>query len=342
MRIAEIAPPWLTVPPAGYGGIEQVVGILAERLHAGGHRVTLFAPAGSRTQADVVSPLAAAGTTRIDEIWPETHHALVAYLRAAEFDVVHDHTLVGTALATLLGGKPPVVHTLHGVWNRDASRYYPLIDDVVHLVAISESQRRANRHVRYAATIPNGIELDDYPLGDSPREDFLVYIGRSSPDKAPDLALDVAHRAGLPLKMVVKRQTARELEHWDRVVAPLLSDDDEVLDEVTPDEKVDLLRRGRAFVFPIRWEEPFGLVMIEAMACGMPVVATPCGAAAEIVRDGETGFIRGDLDELAATIGRTREISPEACRRRVRERYSAEAMVDGYERLFVQLHEAAA
>jgi glycosyltransferase involved in cell wall biosynthesis len=239
-------------------------------------------------------------------------------------------------------GQPPVVHTLHGAWTRDASAYYPLVDGVVHLVAISESQRRANGHVRYAATIPNGIELDAYPLGEGPREDFLLYIGRSSPDKAPELALEVAHRAGLPIKMIVKRQTARELEHWNRVVVPLLSDDDEVLDEVTEDEKVDLLRRGRAFVFPIRWEEPFGLVMIEAMACGMPVIATPCGAASEVVRDGETGFIRGDLDQLAATIERTGEISPEACRRRVRERYSAEAMVDGYEHLFVQLHEAGA
>jgi glycosyltransferase involved in cell wall biosynthesis len=152
----------------------------------------------------------------------------------------------------------------------------------------------------------------------------------------------VAHRAGLPLKLIVKRQTARELEHWNRVVVPLLSDDDEVLDEVTGEQKVDLLRRGRAFVFPIRWAEPFGLVMIEAMACGMPVIATPYGAASEVVRDGETGFIRSDLDQLAATIDRTGEISPEACRRRVQERYSAQAMVDGYEHLFVQLHEAGA
>ena len=224
MRIAEIAPPWLTVPPAGYGGIEQVVSILADRLADRGHEVTLFAAAGSRSRAEVVSPLPAAGTARIEETWPETHHALSAYRRAADFDVVHDHTLVGTALATMLGGQPPVVHTLHGVWNRDATAYYPLVDAIVHLVAISESQRRANGHVRYAATIPNGIELDDYPLGEEPREDFLVYIGRASPDKAPELALEVAHRAGLPIKMVVKRQTAAELETGTRVVVPLLGD----------------------------------------------------------------------------------------------------------------------
>jgi glycosyltransferase involved in cell wall biosynthesis len=174
MRIAEIAPPWLAVPPAGYGGIEQVVSILADRLHARGHRVTLFAAAGSRSEAEVVSPLAAAGTARIDETWPETHHALSAYLRASDFDVVHDHTLVGTALAAVLTGQPPVVHTLHGAWTRDASAYYPLVDEVVNLVAISESQRRANGSIRYAATIPNGIELDAYPLGEGPREDFLL------------------------------------------------------------------------------------------------------------------------------------------------------------------------
>jgi glycosyltransferase involved in cell wall biosynthesis len=275
MRIAQIAPPWFEVPPAGYGGIELVVDVLARGLQARGHEVTLFAPEGSRSDADVVSPLPAAGPRRIGDPWFELYHTLSAFLRADEFDLVHDHTFLGPALATVNGHRQPVVHTLHGPWGGRARVFYELVHEHVHLVAISRAQRRANGEVRYAATVPNGIELQRYPLASGPREDFLVYIGRSNRDKAPELAVELAHRAGLPIKLVVKRSEDAEREHWRREVEPQLDGSEEVLGEVGHEEKVELLRRGRAFVFPIRWEEPFGLVMIEAMACGMPVLATP-------------------------------------------------------------------
>jgi len=334
MKIAQIAPPWIEVPPEGYGGIELVVSLLADGLEQRGHNVTLFAAAGSRSRAEVVSPLAPTGTEAIGDQWAETYHALFAHLSADEFDIIHDHTFMGSALATMRDGSPPVVHTLHGPWVDQARLYYDLLDEHIHLVAISGSQRQGNGGIRYAATIPNGIDLDQYPLADDEREEFLVYIGRSNSDKAPDLAVELAHKCGLPIKLIVKRAEAAEQEHWEQHVEPLLDGSEEVLDEVDHQRKVDLLQRGRAFVFPIRWQEPFGLVMIEAMACGMPVVATPRGAAAEIVTDGETGFLHEDLDGLAAAIGRCSEISPHACRARVERQFSAEAMVTAYERLF--------
>ena len=334
MRIAEIAPPWIEVPPQGYGGIELVVDLLTTGLHARGHDVTLFAPEGSLSDADVVSPLPAAGASSIGDPWFEAYHVLVAYRAVEQFDLVHDHTFLGPALAATLRDGPPVVHTLHGPWEGRARSYYQLLHDQIHLVAISATQRSANSSVHYAGTIPNGIDLRSYPLGEGRREDFLVYIGRSNADKAPELAVELAHRANLPLKLVVKCNEDAEREHWKREVEPRLNGSEEVLAEISHDEKVDLLQRGRAFVFPIRWDEPFGLVMVEAMACGMPVLATPRGAARDLVVDGETGFLRDDLDELAAMTAAVDDIRPQDCRAHVERHFSADAMATAYEELF--------
>jgi glycosyltransferase involved in cell wall biosynthesis len=337
MRIAEIAPPWLAVPPRGYGGIELVVAALASGLDARGHDVTLFAPKGSTSEADVVSPLHPAGPELIGNPWYEAHHAVTAFMRHDEFDILHNHTFLGTALGAALPEAPPVVHTLHGAWTPEARRYYDLVEGHLELVAISEAQRRANEGIRYAATIPNGIDLARYPMGQEQRDDFLVYIGRAKSDKAPDEAIELARRVGRPLKLVCKQAEPEEVEYWNEVVEPLLGPDIEVLPEVGHEEKLELLQRGFAFVFPIRWEEPFGLVVIEAMACGMPVVARPRGAVADIVIDGETGFLDDDLDRLADAIERVGEISPSACRARVEECYSSDTMVAAYEDLFVRL-----
>jgi glycosyltransferase involved in cell wall biosynthesis len=333
MKIAEIAPPWIAVPPQGYGGIELVVHELASRLHARGHDVTLFAPEGSTAPCEIVSLLPPTGPDAIGNGMVEAIHAVGSHLAAGSFDVVHDHTLMGPGLAAV-SGAVPCVHTLHGPWTEHSALYYGLLADRVHLVAISESQRRGNPAIPYAATIPNGIDLDRYPLAAGPREDFLLYIGRATPDKAPELAVELARRADLPLTLVVKRGEPQEREHWERHVEPLLRDCDVALEGISHEEKVDLLRRARAFVFPIQWEEPFGLVVAEALACGLPVVATPRGAVAELVDDGVTGFLRADLEGLAAALGDVDRISPEACRAAVEARYSAEAMTDGYERLF--------
>ncbi len=336
MKIAEIAPPWFAVPPTGYGGIELVVALVTDGLVDRGHDVTLFASGGSRTKATLVTPLIdPPDPALLGNAWYDAFHAASAYLEIADnFDVVHDHSgIVGSTLGALARGRPPVVHTLHGPWTEPSRKLYGLLADSVHLVAISAAQRADNPDIRYAGVVHNGVDLDEYPLIES-KDDFLVYIGRANPDKGPTLAIEVARRAGLPLAMVVKKNEPFERAYWDEIVAPLLHDEVEVYEAISHERKVDLLGRARAMVFPIQWPEPFGLVMVEAMACGTPVVACPAGAAVELVDEGVTGYLRESIDGLVQAVGEVGRCSPLVCRARVSENFSAGAMVEAYERIY--------
>ena len=217
MRIAQIAPPWFAVPPTGYGGIELVVSLLADGLTERGHDVTLFASGGSETKATLVSPLVdPPDPALLGNPWFDAYHALSSYLAIGdEFDVVHDHSgIAGSAMGALLRGKPPVVHTLHGPWTELTRRYYAMLHEHVHLVAISESQRADNSGVVYAGMVHNGVDLDRYPFR-AEKDDFLVYIGRANPDKGPAIAIEVARRAGLPL--------AKSVTSWPRSTRPSAS-----------------------------------------------------------------------------------------------------------------------
>ena len=340
MRIAEIAPPWFAVPPTGYGGIELVVSLLADGLTEQGHDVTLFASGGSQTKAKLVSPMAdPPDPALLGNPWFDAYHSLSAYLAIIDgnFDVVHDHSgIAGSAMGALLRDHPPVVHTLHGPWTELTRRYYSLLHEHVHLVAISESQRADNPEVKYAAVVHNGIALPDYPFR-AEKDDFLVYIGRANPDKGPSIAIEVARRAGLPLAMVVKKNEPFERSYWDEIVAPLLNDEVEVYEAISHEQKTDLLGRARAMIFPIQWPEPFGLVMAEAMACGTPVVSCPVGAAVELVENGVTGYLRDSIDDLVDAVASIGNCSPSACRARVEAHFSATSMVEGYEALFASL-----
>jgi glycosyltransferase involved in cell wall biosynthesis len=340
VRIAEIAPPWYPVPPPGYGGIELVVSLLADGLVECGHDVTLFAAAGSRSKARLVTPMPdPPDPSLVGNAWFDTHHALAAYLdvRDGDYDLVHDHSgIAGPAIGAMLRGAPPIVHTLHGPWTEPTRRYYSLLQHHVHVVAISETQQADNPGIDYADVVHNGVRLDDYPY-QADKDDFLVYIGRANPDKGPTIAIEVARRAGLPLAMVVKKNEPFERSYWDEIVAPALNDEVVVYEKVSHAQKADLLRRARAMVFPIQWPEPFGLVMIEAMACGTPVVACPVGAAVELVDDGVTGFLRSSVEELAHAVGQVGRCSTLACRHRVEARFGADAMVGRYERLFERI-----
>jgi glycosyltransferase involved in cell wall biosynthesis len=230
----------------------------------------------------------------------------------------------------MLRGRPPVIHTLHGPWTEQTRLMYSVTGRHVHLVAISDAQRADNLEIPYLATVHNGINLNSYPYREN-KDDVLVYIGRSNPDKGPKEAITIARRAGLPLQMILKRSEPPEREYFESEIEPLLASDIELYENVSHEEKVDMLGRACAMVFPIRWPEPFGLVMVEAMACGTPVVTTNWGAAPEVVADGVTGFRRDGEDDLVESIGRVRSLSTADCRARVEELFSAEAMVRGYE-----------
>ena len=329
-----VAPAWFAVPPVGYGGIERVVSVLTEGLVAAGHDVTLFAAAGSRTGARLVVPLQC--PPRLGDLASMTDdlvHCTTAFLRADEFDIVHDHTGMGPALGALLIGRTPVVHTLHGPWTESGRRLLALVDGRVHVVAISRAQRADNPQLHYAGVVYNGIDVAAHPFQRA-KEDFLLFVGRISAEKRPEVAIEVARRAKLPLVMVIKRSEPAERAYFDEIVAPHLGDDVVVLDQPPHEVKVDLMGRARALVFPIDWPEPFGLVMTEAMACGTPVITRPLGAAPEIVLDGVTGFLCSTESEMVDAVVAATELRPDDCRLRVEKLFSAQAMVAGYEAVY--------
>lgn len=343
LRIAEIAPVWVPVPPPGYGGIERVVSVLADQLVERGHDVTLFAVGDSRSRADVVRTIEVPPHpddphAALDDLF----HSLTAYLRAEEFDVIHDHSRLGPGLGAVLSGGPPIFHTLHGSWTAGVRRLIGAVDGRVDLVAISQSQADANRSVRYAGIVPNGIDVDAHPFM-ADKDDHLAFVGRINPAKGPVAALQVAHRTARPLKMVVKRTERCEWDYWDEVVAPLVRGEDDVLEQPPEAVKLDIMARAHATVFPIDWPEPFGLVMVESMACGTPVVARARGAAPEVIQPGINGFLCETVDEMVAAVDAAGAISPAVCRAMVERRFSGTVMARRYEELFLRAaHRAAA
>jgi len=333
LKIAQIAPPWIAVPPAGYGGIEWVVALLADELVARGHDVTLFASGGSVTKAKLDSVFdPAPGPTKIGNTYLEVLHAFHAYERAGEFDVIHDHSgMVGLAIAASVGHN--VVHTVHGPLIEEALRWYRMVSGRVDFVAISDSQMKPGPDLSWAGRVYNGIPVERYPFR-TDKEDFLLFVGRVNREKGPEVAVEVARRTGARLVMVVAIKEKFEQAYWDENVKPILTGKEEILGEITVDEKADLMARARAVLFPIQWEEPFGLVMAEANACGTPVLSFPRGAAPEVIADGETGFLCADVEAMSAAVARVEEIDPNACRARVEKMFSAQAMTSGYEEIY--------
>lgn len=337
MRIAQVCPPWLAVPPKGYGGIEWVVALLADGLAEAGHDVTLFATGDSHTKARLEYVYEEApGTKEINDPVLDTTHTLFSLRDARErFDVLHVHTPF-SALAAAVETGIPTVHTLHGSFTPEMTRLYSYVADRAWYVAISRAQQRFNADLRYGGVVYNGIDLDLYPIRQD-KDDFVLFLGRAAPEKGWRRAVDAAKLAGERLVSAVKIAHPTEEEEWETNIKPVLPSDFEVMGEITHEEKVDLLRRAKAVLFPIDWPEPFGLVMTEAMACGTPVIGTPRGSVPEVIEDGVTGWIvevEHYAEAAAERIARVGEIDPDACRDRVRRLFSKEAMVAGYERVF--------
>ena len=339
MRILEIAPPWFTVPPTGYGGIEQVLAQLTDGLVDAGHDVTLLASGGSTSKATLETVFEVPPGAELGSTCHELIHAVAGYHRRAAFDVIHDHSgFAGATLGALLEG-PPVVHTLHGAWVPEVEVLHRSLGDALHRVAISEDQRRrAPEGVMVEHMVHNGISLTEHPFRTEPDADrYLAFVGRANVEKGPEVAVRVAGLLGRHLKMAVKINEPAEQVHWDEHVVPLLEGADvEVVRNGTKQDAIDIMSGATATLFPITWPEPFGLVMVESMAVGTPVIAYARGAALEVIDSGRTGVLvpPDDLDAFVAAVRTAESFDRAVCRAHVVEHFSSEAMVAGYEAVF--------
>lgn len=337
MRIAQIAPVQVAVPPKRYGGTERVIAELTEGLVRRGHDVTLFASGDSRTAARLVPavPQAQGFDPAADLI--ATHLALLTevYHRADEFDVIHSH-LEHLTLPFIHSTCAPTVLTFHSRLDRSpVLRVLELYPDA-NYVSISNSQREPGPQLHWVATVYHGVDVRSFPFSATPGN-YLAFVGRIAPEKRPDRAIEIAKLAGVPLKIAAKIDV-KDRAYFKQVVEPLL--DDPLVDFIGPvDErrKRDLMRGACALLLPIDWPEPFGMVFIEALACGTPVLTCPHGAAPEILEDGITGYIRQSNEELAALVPALARIDRARCRRYAEQRFDTSGMVDGYIRVYEAL-----
>lgn len=334
MRVAMLAPIAWRVPPRHYGPWELVVSRLTEGLVARGVDVTLFATADSVTSAALEAVVARPyeEDPEADAKVAECLHIAAAFERADEFDVLHNHfDFLPLTYSRLV--STPVVSTIHGFSSERIVPVYRRYDDRVAYVAISEADRHPD--LTYAATVHHGIAVEEVPLGTGSSDGTLVFLGRIHPDKGTAEAIEVARRAGRPL---VIAGIVQDQAYFEAQVRPHV-DGDRVrfLGPVGPAERDEVLGAADALLHLVSFAEPFGLSMVEAMACGTPVIATPLGAVPEVVADGRTGFVVGDVDAAVVAVGRLAELDRADCRAHVQQHFSVDRMVDGYLEVYERL-----
>jgi len=337
MRVGLVAPPWISVPPKGYGGTESVIASLARGLVAQGHDVVLATTAGSSCPVPRVPGLPAPpDPRRIGVAMVELPYVLAAYRGLQGVEVIHDHTLSGPLAARPPLGVP-VVTTNHGPFDAESNPVYrEMANRGVAVVAISRDQARRAKAVPVASVIHHGMDVASVAMG-AGGGGYACFVGRMCPDKGIREAVLVAREAHVPLRIAAKMQEPVEREYFEREVRPLLGGDVRYLGELGVAEKNELLRGATALLNPLSWPEPFGLVMIEALACGTPVVATPCGAAPEIVDDGVTGFLRTGIGGLAEALRAAGDLDRDACRAAALSRFTTTRMVSDHVRLYERL-----
>jgi glycosyltransferase involved in cell wall biosynthesis len=339
MRIGVVAPVWIPVPPPGYGGVEQVVSLLVEELVARGHDVTLFASGDSHTKANLRSVYQEAPTERLWEVEPDAVHVGAAYTYAAEqyrdgdgFDLIHDHTnYLGVAFASCL--STPVLHTVHMILDEARASFYRRFASEIYLTAISDYQRGEVPDLPWSGTVHNAVDVDAMPFS-ATKDDYLLCIGRVCERKGQDIAIEVAKRAGVPL-VLAGRVHPKEGWFFEERILPHVDAESVIFHgEVSNERKGELLAGAKALLFPVREPEPFGLAMVEALACGTPVLAEPLGAVPEVVSHGETGFLVRGVKAMVNAVARVSELSPERCREEAVNRFHPSTMVDGYEAVY--------
>jgi len=325
-QIAQVSPLWERVPPTGYGGTELIVSLLTDELVRRGHEVTLFASGDSETLAKLESccpqALRGAGKNDAEISTYQTQQLRQVYTRADEFDLIHAHVdhLAFTHVDLV---KTPTVHTTHFTIYPHTE---PLWHDARHqnFISISDSQR-------YTDPI--------FPFYEKPKDPpYLAFLGRIVPDKGPHLAIEIAKRTGLTLKMAGKVYLPEEVEFFEETIKPLIDGEQiQFVTEINHEEKCELLGGALATLFPITWKEPFGLVMAESMVVGTPVIATIIGSTPEIIADGKTGFLCQDVEQCVAAVERIKKIDRHTCRDHAVGNFGVKRMVDNYEAVYQKI-----
>lgn len=340
LRIGMIAPPWFPVPPPAYGGIEAIVALLADGLAEAKIDVTLFASGDSATSARLEAVHREAPSAQIGEMSVELEHVLACLNRADEFDLVHDHSgLLAVGLAAAV--ETPFLHTVHGPLTGHSAVLYRAalaFNPAASLVSLTEAQRRGAPELPWLRTCPNAIEVSRFPFRPD-HDGYLAFLGRMSHEKGASEAIDVARTTGLELRIAAKCREPAERAYFEAYVEPKLGGGIEYLGELGHADKAALLAGARALLCPINWEEPFGLVLIEAAACGTPVVANRRGSVPEVVVDGVTGIVVETNDEMPTALEHVDTLDRRRIREIAEERFSPSSMIAAYVDAYVQLLE---
>ncbi|MDP8964189.1 MAG: glycosyltransferase family 4 protein [Cyanobacteriota bacterium] len=339
MRIAQVAPLWERVPPPAYGGIELVVGLLTDELVRRGHDVTLFASGDSISLAKLesVHPQALRLDSTVKEygIYEMLQMSRV-YEQASEFDIIHSH-MGCSALPYGNLVKTPTVHTLHGIFTPDNEKMFTHARSQPY-VSISNAQREPRLKLNCVATVYNGIDLSTYKFHEKPQDPpYLAFLGRISPEKGTHVAIEIAKRSGWRLKMAGKVDVV-DVKYFEEEIKPLIDGKQiEYLGEADHTQKSELIGGAVATLFPITWREPFGLVMVESMAAGTPVIAMELGSTSEVIAHGKTGFLCHNVDEFVEAIDKVGQLNRHTCREHVMNHFSVQRMTDGYEAVYQQI-----
>lgn len=332
LKIAIVAPPWFEIPPPSYGGIEVVCGTLVDGLVRRGHNVTLIGVGKNGTTGHFYATNPEQQFAEISMTTPEVTHVALAnkFIESQNFDIVHDHTNAGPLMAGTR--TAPTVVTAHRPIE-EMGDCYEALGDSVSLVAVSNNQRAPRPDLNWAGTVHNGVPLQQFTFNPEPGR-YALWLGRFNPVKGPDLAIEMCRKAGVPLILAGKVNEEDEHEYLKNEITPMLGPDVELVLNADRRAVVKLVRDASALVQSVRWAEPFGMVMIEAMSCGTPVLGLRRGAVPEVVLDGVTGWVRDEPDELAELLPRVGELDRAACREHVRQRFSGGAMAAGYEQIY--------
>jgi len=342
MKIALLAPPYLPVPPVGYGGTERIVHFLAEGLVKKGHKVILFASGDSQTSAKLYSTFAKSlgnsGETKDKPLYPLLSY-IDCFSRASDFDIIHNHAqYYAMFLADLV--KTPVVHTIHGSFAKgevpEDKRMTLERFRKHYFVSISFNQREPLPDLNWVETVYNGIDISEYPFSGK-KGDYLLWVGRITWKKGPVEAIEVAKRLKMKLKIAAVIDPVDQ-EFFEKEVAPLVDGKlIEFIGELPEKEKGSVYGNAYCTLYPIHWHEPFGLVMAESLACGTPVVAFNIGSVPEVVLDGKTGYVVEDTRQMVEAVKKIETIDRALCRKVVEEKFTIEKMVEGYEKVYEKI-----